>query len=93
MAKTINVKALRINTDLIYEDPWPLTEAPRKVGKGRETLRKYIKEGIVSPVTGDNIQMECCFLTARQIGTSCAAFRRFIEELNGIIPSKETTEQ
>ena len=90
MVRIQDAKGLRINTDIIYEEPWALSDAPTKVGLGRHVIRKYIRKGMKSPVTQEVILLECCFLASGQLATSCPAYRRFTEELNGVVTSKET---
>lgn len=85
MAHVKDASNLRINTDIIFEEPWPISDGRKKVGKARETIRRYIQDGVESPVTKRVVQLECCFLSSGQLSTSCAALRRFEEELNGVV--------
>lgn len=74
-----------VSTQLLYEKVFPIGEAKRHVGVTDHTVRRLIDRGRISRVTGDLVQLECCYLQSNQLATSIEAYRRFLEKLNGAV--------
>jgi len=73
------------NKNILREESFRLSEGKRHLRErwDRRTLWKYIRRGRKHPVTKETIYMEACFGPSGEIITSAAAYRRFMERING----------
>lgn len=55
------------------------------IDKAQATVSGWITDGCRSPVTGDVVQLEGCYI-GRELHTSREAYTRFLKKLNGIAP-------
>lgn len=98
------VSKLWVNTDVLYEDSFPISQFlsfkrgnpiyEKLFGKfvGYYKIRNMYAEGRVSPVHGHLVKLEVAFDSSARLITSVEAFRRFVERLNGSIPLLGETE-
>jgi hypothetical protein len=83
MMASMPIQAL--NTDIIYEDSLGVPEAARAFRHCQASVRRYIRNGVRSPVTRERVYLEACYGPAGEMRTSMNAWRRFQERINGAL--------
>jgi hypothetical protein len=58
------------------------------IDKHHKTIAGWITNGCKSPVTGDVVQLEGCYV-GRELHTTREAYQRFLQKLNNYEPGDE----
>ena len=81
-----------LNPKILNELPFVLEDAPNKLrghapkARSEAFIRAMIRDGRTSPVTGEIVKLECCYLDTCVLATSVEAYGRFMRRLNGENP-------